>query len=298
MILIAGGTGALGTRLVRVLTERGTPVRVLTRRRARAEHLTGDLVDVAVGDVRDAAAVAAAVAGVDVVVSAVQGVAGVQPAGVVAVDGDGNRNLLRAASVAGLRRFVLISAVGASPDSSLELRRMKFAAEQAVVRAGLPWTVIRPTAFMETWSALMGAMAAKKGSVTVFGRGDNPINFVSADDVAVLAARAIIDPQLAGLALDVGGPEDLTLNDVARRILISHHRPVRIRHIPRPVLRGMSAVLRPVRPQLAALPAFGVLMDTTTMTLQHDTARERVPDIPSTTLDSLLAGRNPGLVAR
>src|SRR5215208_272632 len=57
MILIAGGTGTLGTQVVRLLTARGLEVRILTRDPARAEHLRGGLVEIVSGDVQDARAV-------------------------------------------------------------------------------------------------------------------------------------------------------------------------------------------------------------------------------------------------
>jgi uncharacterized protein YbjT (DUF2867 family) len=63
MILIAGGTGTLGTEVVRLLTSRGLEVRILTRDPDRAEHERGDLVEIVSGDVRDARTVERAVAG-------------------------------------------------------------------------------------------------------------------------------------------------------------------------------------------------------------------------------------------
>ena len=73
MILVAGGTGRLGTALVTRLAGRGVPVRVLTRDPARAAHLSGQRVEVVTGDVRDPASLAPAVRGAEVVVSASTG---------------------------------------------------------------------------------------------------------------------------------------------------------------------------------------------------------------------------------
>ena len=69
MVLVAGGTGRLGTRVVELLTKRQMPVRVLTRDRARAKPFLGsELVEVVEGDVRDTASLQAAVAGVTTVI--------------------------------------------------------------------------------------------------------------------------------------------------------------------------------------------------------------------------------------
>ncbi|MCX5043492.1 SDR family oxidoreductase [Aldersonia sp. NBC_00410] len=289
MILVAGGTGTLGTRIVRALATSGTPVRILTRAPSRAGHLTGPGVEVHLGDVRDPEAVAAAMKGVTAVVSAVQGFAGTDPAGAQAVDLDGNSNLVNAAIDAGARRFVLISATGAASDSPLSLRRIKFQAEQALIHSDLEWTIIRPTVYLETWIGLLGDMITAKGSVTLFGRGRNPINFVGADDVAALVAHTVGAPDLVGETLAIGGPENLTLNDVAGKLLVLQGQNERIRHVAIPVLRVVSTVLRPIKPTVATLAEFGIIMDTTDMTLPRDTARARVPGLPTTRLADLLA---------
>ncbi len=52
------------------------------------------------------------------------------------------------------------------------------------------------------------------GRATGFDRGDNPINFVSVDDVADLAVRALEDAELRGQTIEIGGPENLTMNEV------------------------------------------------------------------------------------
>jgi len=97
MILVAGGTGHLGSFLVKRLAAAGTPVRVLTRVRARATHLRNPAIEIVEGDVRVASDVERAVAGTQLVVSAVHGFAG--PGGVspASIDRDGNRHFIDAA---------------------------------------------------------------------------------------------------------------------------------------------------------------------------------------------------------
>jgi NADH dehydrogenase len=68
---------------------------------------------------------------------------------------------------------------------------------------------------METWGTLMGRPLQSSGKIVVFGRGDNPINFVSATDVAALVSQAATSPSLRGQILELGGPGDLTSNQVA-----------------------------------------------------------------------------------
>jgi uncharacterized protein YbjT (DUF2867 family) len=284
MILVAGGTGTLGTRVVRALSD--APVRVLTRSSDRASHLSAEIV---VGDVREPATLPPALHGVTTVISAVQGFAGTDPGGATAVDLRGNSNLLRAAVTAGAQRFILISAVGAAPDSALDLRRVKHQAEQAVLRSGLETLVIRPTVYLETWLGILSSMIETKRAVTLFGRGANPINFVSADDVAALVDHATRAPELAGATLEIGGPDNLTLNELARTLLTRHGLPEKINHVPLPVLRAVATLARPFKPSVAALAQFGITMDVTDMTLAEDTARARVPGLPLTSVADVVA---------
>jgi uncharacterized protein YbjT (DUF2867 family) len=283
VIVVAGGTGTLGTRLVPLLTAAGETVRVLTRDLGRAGSLADRGVEVAQADVRDAAAVERALRGATTVVSAVQGFAG--PGGVspASVDQDGNANLIGAAAREGAG-FILLSVVGAGPDHPIGLFRAKHAAEETLRASGVQWTIVRATAFAETWATIMAGPLRASGTIPVFGRGRNPINFVSAADVAALTARAATDPGLRGQALDLGGPDNLTFDDLAAAVQEAAGRSGTVRHIPRPALRAMSWLAAPVRPALARQARAALAMDTLDMTFSPGPARQACPGLPETSV--------------
>jgi len=289
VILVAGGSGRLGTLLVRRLVSRGAPVRVLTRSRARAAHLNHTLVEIVEGDVRVASDVQRALDGAAVVVSAVHGFAG--PGGVspASVDRDGNRHLVDAAARTGAA-VILMSVVGAAPDSPMELFRMKYAAEQYLRTRDTPWTIVRSTAFLELWIALMTGTANRAGRVLVFGKGDNPINFVSVNDVAALVDRVIDDSSVRGQTVEIGGPENLTLTQLAAAIQ-SAGPAVAPRHIPRAALTAMSVILRPFWPERAREGAAAVALDTMDLRFDPSAIRARYPDQSLTPLSDVLARR-------
>jgi uncharacterized protein YbjT (DUF2867 family) len=291
MILVAGGSGTLGTEVVRRLADRGEPVRVLTRDPARAAHLP-ETVEILAGDLGDRAAVAEAVAGCASVVSAVHGFAGPGKPSPEAIDRDANRALIRAAAAAGVGHLVLVSVLDAAPDHPMSLHRAKHAAEQALRTSGLPWTIIRPAAYLETWAGIVGAKLAANGQAVVFGPGRNPINFVSAHDVAALVDLAVHDPSLRGQVLEVAGPENLTFTELAERLIAASGQPGRIRHVPLPILRAMSVLARPVSPTFARQAQAAVVMNTTDMTADVTGIRDRFPTVAATTLDEVL-GRQP-----
>lgn len=155
-VLVAGGTGAVGSRVVRRLVDRGDSVRVLSRRAASARALLGD-VDVHEGDVRHPGTLVGVARDVDVVVSALGTRTFFGANGGAAVDAVGTTNL--AAEVAtepGVRQLVLLSAFGVDRRSpfltafSLVFNRYfrwKAQAERAVRDCGVPYTIVRPVEF-------------------------------------------------------------------------------------------------------------------------------------------------------
>ena len=287
MILVAGGTGRLGRVVTAALARRGLPVRVLTRNPARAAGLAAPRIEVVTGDVRDRASLAEAVWGADLVVSAVQGFAG--PGGVspATVDRQGNINLIDAARHAGAE-VVLMSVVGAAESSPMELFRMKYAAEQYLRSSGASWTIVRATAFLELWIDLFTKTASRSGRPLVFGRGNNPVNFVSVTDVAALVERAVIDPAVRGRVLEIGGPANFTFNEVAAAVQAAAGRTSPPRHVPPPVLRLMAGTIGRVQPQLGRHARAALAMDRAALTHNAASVRLAYPGLPCTTLSACL----------
>jgi NADH dehydrogenase len=243
------------------------------------------------GDVRDPASVAAALRGADTVVSAVHGFAG--PGGVspASVDRDGNAHLIAAAARVGAA-FVLVSVVGASPSHPIELFRAKHAAEEMLRASGIPWTIVRATAFMETWGTIMSQPLRASGKILVFGQGDNPVNFVSATDVAALVSHAVTAPALRGRVLEIGGPGNLTFNEVAAIVQETTGRGT-VRRLPRPALRVMAVAAARLKPALARQARAALALDAIDMTFDPAPTRQAFPDLPysdmRTVIKALLA---------
>lgn len=297
MILIAGGTGTLGTRLVRLLAARGCAVRILTRDPARAAHLTDTAVDVITGDVRDPGSLQGALEGVDTVVSAIHGFRGPGNGSPRTVDYEGNSTLLTAARRAGADHFILLSMHGAAADNPMELARMKYLAEQELQRSGLAWTIIRPTVLIETWTKVVGELLMEQGKTRIFGRGANPINFVSADDVARFVELAVFDPAMRGIVLNVGGPENLSMSRFVETFQAVTGKAGSVARVPLPLMRLMSVVMRPVNPALARMIQAGVVMDTEDMSFDPTDLTRRYPSISLTPLAEVVRRNHGGQLA-
>jgi NADH dehydrogenase len=259
MILVAGGTGVLGGAIVERLAAQGRAVRVLTRDPARAARFTGR-VEVAAGDLRDPGSLRRACAGATHVVTTANAFMGRGAESVGSVDVQGNRNLIDAAGDAAVRRFVFTSALLPEEYRAVDYFRAKFETEEYLRRSGLTWTILRPTAFMETWAELLGGPLMREGATTIFGRGNLPTNFVAVENVAEVAALTLDDPSAENAVVDVIGPENLTQLQVVEIFERVTGRRGKRKHLPRPVLSALAAAARPFNPVFARQVKAGELM--------------------------------------
>jgi uncharacterized protein YbjT (DUF2867 family) len=130
----------------------------------------------------------------------------------------------------------------------------------------------------------MGEPLRTAGKVIVFGRGENPINFVSASDVSALVELVTVDPNLQGRAIEIGGTTELTFNQLAALLQEMTGRRGRVRHVPRAMLRIMAMTAGRVKPTLARQARAAFVMDTTNMTFDPSPIRQELPSLPDTDL--------------
>ncbi len=262
MILIVGASGRLGSVVVQRLLAQGKPVRAMTRSPHNLAHLKQQGVEVVSGDLRDPASLLRACQGVEQVLAAAHALDGKGNNNPHTVDDAGNRQLIDAARATGVKHFVFVSVQGASPDASLEFFRIKYRAEEYLRASGLNFTILRPSAYMDLWAQLIGQPILEQGKTTIFGRGNNPVNFVAVEDVARFVCIAFDDPRAGNRAIEIGGPENLTLNQVAEIFERASGRQVKKHHVPLPMMRAMSILMQPVNPALSRLIRLGIFMDT------------------------------------
>jgi len=158
------------------------------------------------------------------------------------------------------------------------------------VRAnGLAWTILRSTASMETWAQLVGKPLVETGRARLFGRGENPINFVAADDVARFVELAVVDPALRGQVVEVGGPENLTMRQVAQTFQAVTRKAGKVSHVPLPAMRALAVLLRPLNATVARQIQACVVMDTRDMTFDPAETARRYPAIVPTPPAAVIA---------
>ena len=257
LVAVVGASGELGSRIVRQLLAAGVSVRAVARTREKLSALEKDGATLTMADVRRPATLAPALAGAQVVVTTANAILSKEPGNDLArVDGAGNRALVDAALAAGVSKLVFVSvrAPGAGAGQ-VDFFRTKVAAEDYLTRSGLPYVILRCGPFMEVWGQLLGGPVLLGKPVTVFGRGQNPTPYVAGEDVARIAAGLALDESLHNAVVDVAGPENLTPEEVVQTYERLAGQRVKRRHLPRPVMRLMAKLLRPVNPVISRLIA-------------------------------------------
>lgn len=284
-ILIVGATGVEGSLTTKKLLAQGIAVRAMTRTPAKAAALAQLGAEVVQGDLREVESLRRACAGVDKVLAAAHSLLGRGAEASKYVDEIGHKHLIDAAKTAGVQHLVYTSIIGASPTDPVPFNRIKYAVEQYLQSSDLPYTILRPGAFME-WHVheFIGKPILEKGKVTLFGKGDNPRNFVAGEDVANFAVLALTNPQAIGQTITIGGPGNWSTNQVAALYCQFAGRPVSITHVPLVVLRLMSPLLKPFHPGLSQVLALSILSDTADMTFDP-TATLRQYSVPLTRLE-------------
>jgi uncharacterized protein YbjT (DUF2867 family) len=219
MILVAGATGFLGRSICGRLGSRGQQVRALVRTTsdpAAVGQLAAGGAELALGDLKDPESLRRACDGVDAVVSTATATRSRgEGDGIEASDRQGQLDLVEAAREAGVGRFLLVSYTGLI-DSDDPLTRAKREVEAAVRESGMSYTILRPGIFMESWLSPPLGFDYPNLKATVYGAGRRPISWISLEDVAEYAVRALQDPAAENATLELGGPEALSPLEVVR----------------------------------------------------------------------------------
>ncbi|MEO7361404.1 MAG: SDR family oxidoreductase [Gemmatimonadaceae bacterium] len=244
MITVVGGSGMLGKHVCRELIAGGHSVRVMSRHPERAAALQQTGVSITRGDLRDPSSLDAALSGSRVVISASHAMLGGRGNNSETVDDAGQRALIDTAKRAGVEHFVFVSVLGASPDHPIDFWRTKWRTEQYLRNSGLPFTIIRPAAFMDLHAyELLGKAVLENKRVVLSGAGTSERNLVAAEDVARVIALHVTANSPRGEIIELGGPENLSALQIVQAFERFGKQKAKPMHLPLPLLRGLSVVI-------------------------------------------------------
>ena len=252
MILVGGGTGFLGSHLIQRLRKDGVPVRAVVRSPRKAQALKDLGVEVVAGDIADKASLEAAAAGAERIihlVGIIQEAPGVTFRGVHV---EGTRNLIEAAKKAGVRHFFYQSALGTRPGAKSEYHKTKWEAEELVRASGIPFTILRPSLIYgagDQFTLRLSEMLKISPVMPVIGPGRSKIQPIHIDDVVTCIAKAVASDAFLNEIYEIGGPEQLTYEEVTAAIAgaMGIKRPMV--HVPLLFMKPMARLLETALPK-------------------------------------------------
>jgi NADH dehydrogenase len=219
------------------------------------------------GDLKDRSSLDTACRGVEAVISTASSTMSRQDGdSIQTVDGRGQRDLIAAASAAGVRRFVLISFPEVPIDFPLQSAKRE--AEESLRQSGMIYTILQPTFFTEVWLSAALGFDVGNGKARVYGEGSNKISWISLEDVARFAAAAPETETAYNRVIKLGGPDALSPLEVVGLAERAESKPIAVERVPEEALRAQyDAATDPLEKSFAALMLYyarGEVIDMTT----------------------------------
>ena len=243
MILVTGSTGFVGPHVVHALRERDKPVRALVRTPSgrSATTLAAWGAELVQGDMTDRESLRRAVDGAEVVLHLVAIRQGPEEQFRQIME-QGTRELVAAAQEAGVRRFVLMSALGTSEETKdlVPYYHAKWEQEQTLRTSGLEHVIFRPSFVFARDGGILPTFRklAKLTPVTpIIGSGQQRIQPIWIDDVGAYFAQSVDLPEAANRIFELGGPDVVSWNEFWQQLkrALGQRRPSI--HVPTRVMR-------------------------------------------------------------
>lgn len=252
MILVTGGTGFVGSHLIKRMRQEGIPVRAIVRDPDKARALNNLGVDVVKGDVSDTDSLEKATIGVERIIHLVGIIQEAAGATFQRVHVDGTRNLLEAARKSGVRHFFYQSALGTRPNAKSEYHKSKWAAEELVRASGISFTILRPSLIYgpgDQFTIRLSEMIRLSPVLPIIGSGRSKVQPIFIDDVATCIVTAVTSDCCLNEIYEIGGPDQLTYEEVTVAIAdaMGVKRPTL--HLPLFFMKSMATVLKAVLPK-------------------------------------------------
>ena len=222
MIFVTGGSGFVGGHVAHELRGRGLAVRCLVRDPRKAAKLAAWGCELSEGDMTDPAALRRSVDGAETVIHLVAIRQGHEEQ-FRRIMVDGTRDLLAAAKGAGVRRFLLMSALGTSEETKdlVPYYGAKWEMERLVRASGVPHVIFRPSFVFGPDGGILPTFAklARLAPVTpIIGSGRQRIQPIWADDVAAYFADGVARDDVTGRTFELGGPDIVSWDEFWRRL--------------------------------------------------------------------------------
>jgi uncharacterized protein YbjT (DUF2867 family) len=258
-ILVAGATGFLGNEICRQLRAKNLPVKAMVRTTSdpvKIEQLTKLGVQVVQGNLQNKETIYKVLKGVETLITTVSCMPFSYKPGendIKSVDENGMVNLIDASKSVGVNHFIYTS-IASSFDLEFPLSNAKRKVEKYLQKSGIIYTILRPCCFMEVWLSAAVGFDAMNGKVNICGTGTNPLSYISFRDVAKFAVESISNPSLKNVAIELGGPQNISQLDAVKIFEEILQKKIDVQHIPVDALQAqLSSSIDPVQKSISGL---------------------------------------------
>lgn len=249
---VSGATGFVGQGLIRKLTAAGHSVRALVHRRQLPPSFPSRGVTLVRGNVLSQATLASTMENCDAAIHLVGIIVQKRKASFYQVHYLGAVNAIEAAAAAGVKRFLLMSALGVRPEAVSLYHRTKWMAEQHLRSSALDYTIMRPSVIFgreDAFVNLLARMARSSPLVPVMGPGNGQLQPIWQEDVATCFVRALSEPGTVGKVYELGGPRQYTFNELSESVAKLVGRRTYRLHIPLSLARPVAALMELLLPK-------------------------------------------------
>ncbi len=231
MILVTGGTGFIGSILVRQLTNSGYPVRLLIHPSKDSPKIPKSIpVEVAVASLSDERGIRAALKDVNIIYHLAGAERMGSRANLMQVEIEGSRTISKMAKEVSIERLIFLSHIGADRASAFPLLKAKGIAEHNIKGAGVDFTIIRSAIVFGEKDHFTNNLARlvklAPGLMFLPGDGNTLIQPIAVEDLVTCLIWTLDLPQTVNQILEIGGPEYLSIKEVLLMIMnkIGHKR--------------------------------------------------------------------------
>jgi uncharacterized protein YbjT (DUF2867 family) len=243
-VALIGGTGYVGSYIIDELVEHKITPRVLVRSGSESKVMQPDKCQIIVGDVEDERSLKEVLAGCDAVIYLIALIREFPAKNITneRYQFRGSERVSKIAYDVGVKRFILMSALGANPNpSSSNYMKAKYLSEQAIKNSKLDWTIIRPSSLfgdprgegrpefcMMLDKLMLNLLPFPKflpfpapsffQGLNPFEAGKYSLSMVHVKDVASIFVKCLNDKETIGSTLEIGGEKEVSWNEIVTSI--------------------------------------------------------------------------------
>ncbi len=216
VILVTGGTGFVGSHLVKRLALEEIKTRCLVRKGSNVERLKEPGIELVYGDLTDRESLKKALDGVDTVIHLIGIIVEKKGATFEIIHTQGTRALVEACKDAGVKRFIYISALGARENARSRYHITKWEAEQEVIKSGMDYVIFRPSIMIGEggeFITMLSRIIQQAPVIPVIG-GKSRVQPIYVENTADCIIRSLVEPTITNRIFEIAGPEQMTYREL------------------------------------------------------------------------------------